>query len=124
MGWLDDLEKRKLANIVIRLANQKLSVARCRAEPKYIADDVDGEYIWRLWQKQKGLCAYSGKHMSVWPNKNGDKQSKNPDIMTIDRKNSDKGYVKRNIVLCCWRANQIKSKYSLNEIKKYFGAIL
>lgn len=37
--------------------------------------------------------------------------SANKAIITLDRKDNEKGYVKDNIVLCCSRCNLIKSNF-------------
>lgn len=68
-----------------------------------------------LWHKQNGLCVYSGQPMhyariarSHYPVRGGFTKN-NPDIVSIDRVDSEKGYTIDNIVLCRWAINAMKS---------------
>lgn len=46
------------------------------------------------------------------------KHEKNPNSPSIDRIDSSAGYTKGNILVCSWRANQLKSNGTLDEFKK------
>lgn len=52
---------------------------------------------------------------SEWTGNSG---IKNPNAPSIDRKDSTKGYVKGNVLVCSWRANCLKSDGSLDEFKR------
>lgn len=61
------------------------------------------------FQNQKGLCYYTGVPMEISTNR------RLGTSISIDRKDSALGYVKGNIVFCCWRVNTMKSSDSHEE---------
>ena len=58
------------------------------------------EDIMKQYHTQNGKCFYSGQLMSPI--------AKSSTLMSIDRIDSSEGYTKDNIVLCCWRINEMK----------------
>ena len=54
-----------------------------------------------MWCKQKGLCNLSGKRLSI--------VRFSPEIVSIDRLDNTKGYVKDNIQLLCSSVNLAKN---------------
>jgi len=68
--------------------------------------------IVELFEKQKGLCYYTGKPMysNILELENSN------DSISIDRKDSSIGYTKDNIVLCRWIINKIKNDLTLEEL--------
>jgi len=71
--------------------------------------NIDVEFLRSLWQLQDGRCAITNMPMS---HKTRDLRS-----MSIDRIDSEKGYIKGNIQLVCKWVNFAKSNHSLDEIK-------
>jgi len=69
--------------------------------------EIDVEYLIKIGKKQKWKCALTGVDLQFVPGKG----KKNPYICTIDRIDSTKGYVTRNIQLLSWIANQCKGTY-------------
>ena len=67
------------------------------------------DFIKNLFYKQSGLCALSGEKMTMILGK-GRVHSN----LSIDRINSDVGYVKDNIHLTTWIANAAKNNLTLN----------
>jgi hypothetical protein len=61
-----------------------------------------------LYNKQHGYCALSGIKMEHTIN-NNENSVENKYNISIDRINSNVGYVKDNIQLVCWVINQMKS---------------
>jgi len=43
---------------------------------------------------------------------------------TVDRKKSDKGYIKGNVATCCWKCNNMKGAMSLNEFIEHCRLIV
>ena len=43
--------------------------------------------------------------------------------LSLDRKDSNKGYTKDNVVWCCWQANNIKQDLNLNDWKQWINDI-
>tara|TARA_B100001996_G_scaffold340442_1_gene293957 strand:- start:396 stop:845 length:450 start_codon:yes stop_codon:yes gene_type:complete len=72
---------------------------------------VDIIYLLKLYKKQKGLCALTKRPMTRILGKN----KKSNTNISIDRINSDKGYMKRNIQLVCADVNIAKSDLKQRE---------
>ena len=65
--------------------------------------------IQSLWDKQKGICYYSGVEMTT--------ETNNPNKLTIDRMDSTKGYELDNVALCTYRVNLMKREMTITEFK-------
>ena len=78
----------------------------------FLINEID---IKTLYEKQKGLCFYTGKKMS-WLK--GDENK-----ISIDRIDSSLGYEESNIVLCCSRVNLMKNNLQTDQFKSYVTAI-
>lgn len=70
--------------------------------------DITIEYIWKIYLKQGKVCALSGLPLDF------DKESENG-MVSIDRINNDKGYVKRNVQLLHKKVNFMKYVYTQKE---------
>lgn len=75
--------------------------------------NIDIDYIMTLLKKQNGKCALTGWTMEF--TRSGVKGDGNPYGCTMDRINSDLGYIKGNIQLACWWPNKVKSNTSNRE---------
>lgn len=84
--------------------------AKKRHTKKEFSDDCDitVEYLVELYNTQNKKCYLSGRTLVTEIN-SGDRVS-------IDRIDSIKGYIKGNIALACWTANNIKQDLSLKEM--------
>jgi len=71
----------------------------------WIDMNVDLKYLKELWDKQKGLCIYTKIPLKLVPNANPKKSIKDLDCATVDRIDSNRGYVRGNIQFCCQFAN-------------------
>ena len=60
-------------------------------------------YLRSLYEKQGGRCFYTGVEMKI-----RGKFKADPLQMSLDRKNSSRGYVAGNVVLCCLGVNLLK----------------
>lgn len=67
--------------------------------------DIEYEYLHRIFDKQEGKCAYTGKTMTNFRDGSG---RRNPDNISIDRIDPDKGYEEGNIQLICHNVNMMK----------------
>jgi len=65
--------------------------------------EIDSQYVEQLWDKQEGKCALSGVFLT-WQAGEG-RQDFN---VSIDRKDSNKGYIIGNIQLVAQRVNIMK----------------
>lgn len=73
--------------------------ANCRTNGRDCTISVND--LIELYKKQNGLCAISGRRMSICNNKD-------LNSLSVDRLNSHKGYTKNNIRLVCWQVNTAK----------------
>lgn len=69
---------------------------------------IDIEYIWKIYLRQNRMCALSGLPLDF----NKDSAIS---MVSIDRINNEKGYVKRNIQLVDKRINYMKYTYPQKE---------
>lgn len=90
---------------VEELVAEKLKKAMSRKTAKNVTIDI--KYIMEIGDKQGWCCAISGVPLQFDHGVGG----KNPYILTIDRKDSSKGYIKRNVQLVTWQVNQAKGEY-------------
>jgi len=78
-----------------------------RSKTYNIELNFDDSYIEELYKKQEGKCFYSGLDMTF--------ERDGKYIMSVDRVDANKGYVKDNIVLCCSIINSMKNTLSTEE---------
>jgi len=77
-----------------------------RAKKKSIKWDISLEFLKELWDKQKGLCAYSGVPLSFEDN--------HPHTVSLDRIDSSKEYTEDNVQFVCTIVNYVKQRFDEN----------
>lgn len=77
---------------------------RIHARARNVKWDLTYKYIESMLKRQKGLCYYTNKLMTFEPGSEY--------LISLDRIDSDKGYIKGNVRLSCWDANNMKSTYT------------
>lgn len=102
---------------------------QCKKRSKYKSSNfsLTTKFLMELYTKQKGLCHYSGIKMDTKytpRNKRPKKQMGRPYLISIDRINSNEGYTKGNIVLCCYIINVMKSISSKSQFIKLCSKIV
>ena len=94
--------------------------------------DLTLEFLLELWNKQEGKCFYSGLKMLIpdYGTSSG-AGGRSPFSFSIDKIIPEKGYVKGNVVWCCWAVNAGKNNFSLDdyykicsEVVKHHGDVL
>ena len=87
--------------------------------------DITVEDLKNLWDDQGGKCAISGLEMTEPPSDRQRKKTKdrNPLTGSLDRIDSDKGYVKGNIQWVCTFVNYAKNNFKDKQIKEIFKTI-
>ena len=90
-----------------------LNTAKSRAKKHNRAFGIDLSYIENLWKRQNGRCNVSGQKMTTGV------LSNNKNLVSIDRKNSNKGYIKGN----CQLVTAVVNKMKLNLDSKTFKSI-
>ena len=81
--------------------------------------EIDKDYIHKIWDKQKGKCNITGLNMT-WSKGNGVIRYS----ASIDRMNSNVGYVIGNIQLVCSMINIMKNNLSDSELYWWSKAIV
>lgn len=71
------------------------------------ACDLTLDFLLDLLEKQEGKCYYTGIPMVT--------TKRSPYIVSVDRKDSSRGYERDNVVLACWRANKMKQEFSVQD---------
>jgi hypothetical protein len=84
---------------------RQMGTYRKRAQKLNLLCDIDPDFLVDLFNKQNGLCYYSGIPLewNSWGKKHPTMMS-----MSVDRKNPSLGYMKENVVLCTYRINTMK----------------
>jgi predicted nucleic acid-binding Zn ribbon protein len=88
--------------------------AKSRAKKKNIECDIDYDYIVKLYELQKGLCAKTNVPLEM-SNVNT-RHNTNPNTVSIDRIDSKRGYVKDNVELVTTIYNTAKNNWSYEDV--------
>jgi hypothetical protein len=72
---------------------------------------VSYEQLRALWDSQHGRCAYTGLPLSF--------EANHPQIISLDRIDSDRGYTETNIAFCCSIINLMKLDNSVHQLLEY-----
>lgn len=107
----------KRANQTLDEAIQyKFYQAKYRSQSKQRDFCLSIEDVKKQWEKQNGLCYYTGVPMEI--------KTKNPNHFSIDRIDSSKGYAPENIVLCTHIINLMKNDFSTEIFVEYCALVV
>lgn len=112
--YLDPLDKffaRKISNIKKSATTRGLSF------------DLEWEDLRKLYDRQKGLCFYSDVPMGLGSTKWASRNQADPDVLSVDRVDPERGYLKDNVVLCCTGINKLKGNATAEETDYFLRAI-
>jgi hypothetical protein len=73
--------------------------------------DIDTSFLKSLWEQQNEKCYYTGLQMTM-PEFRKDR---NHFSASLDRKDNTLGYLKSNVVWCCWACNVGKSVFTVKD---------
>jgi hypothetical protein len=79
--------------------------------------DLTLEYLKEVWDKQEGKCVYTNLLMINKTNQ------KSPYTASLDRINSEFGYIKRNVQFVCYSINLAKCDFTDEETKQFLKSI-
>jgi hypothetical protein len=82
---------------------------RCKAKEIPFDSNLK-EVLKDQWEKQNGICFYSGRKLNI-----SNDYHENPFSVTVDRVKPELGYVKGNLVFCCSIYNRMKQNLSYEE---------
>jgi hypothetical protein len=81
------------------------------------------EYLRRVWERQHGRCPYTGWELLLPDSTRGWSGGKNTHNASLDRIDSKKGYVKRNVQFVAMPINTAKGDFSAKEFRELLAAI-
>lgn len=94
------------------------------AQQRNLVFDVSIKYLYELFHKQNGKCAYTGDSIVLPLNVRQLRGENNEHVASLDRIDNDKGYVEGNLHWICKRVNYMKhtmqDPYFLSWIKKIY----
>jgi hypothetical protein len=98
-------EERMLISAIRARLNVCMNNQRKRG--KQFETDVTDDYLYDLFQKQNGLCKYSGIPLKI--------QTKHLATLSLDKIVPEKGYMKGNVQWVCWAVNRAKGELDEKE---------
>lgn len=97
-----------------------MNVIRQRKNRKVF--DVNLSDLKEQWEKQNGICPYTGWTMPL-PTNSGGYKGCNHNQASVDRIDPDKGYVKGNIQFTCLMANYAKHRFHESKMFEFCEAV-
>ena len=111
----EQYQKRKSQNRgkcdLDRMLTERYCALKDRAKAKGLEVNFNKTYLQYLWNKQNGFCAISGIKMTTVFYSG--RISTN---LSVDRIDSEKGYIEGNVQLVCMAVNQMKNDLTYNEL--------
>lgn len=116
--------KSKKGSTIEGSAYYLMSNVKRRCREKRWKSEIDNKWIVDQWHRQKGKCYYTKIKMKFLSNRKsfkigGGYKKNNKYNVSLDRKDPSKGYLKFNVVLCCWMANNMKQDLKIREFYKF-----
>ena len=105
--------KLKLKNPALYRIIKLMASMRSRYHNKKMIKNITSADLLDIYEKQNGKCFYTGIQMKLESNTERDLF-----LMSIDRIDSNIGYIKENVVLCCWGLNVLKGPHSNDDLFK------
>lgn len=86
--------------------------------------NIDEKYLKQLWERQKGICPYTGIKMILPETTHKSHQIKSLKRASLDRIDSSKGYLKDNVEFVCYAINSAKNNFKKEEMKSFIKEII
>lgn len=80
--------------------------------------EIDINYLKEIWDKQKGICPYTGIKM-ILPKTTKEYSIRSLKKASLDRIDSSKEYVNGNVEFVCYAINMAKNSFSREEMKEF-----
>jgi hypothetical protein len=84
-----------------------LAAAKYRAKKKDLPIDINKSHLVRLWEKQDGKCAFSGRPLVLQSGAG----RVHPDSPSLDRIVPELGYIKGNVRIVTYHVNVCLSEF-------------
>jgi hypothetical protein len=94
--------------------SQLLYNAKTRAVKKNLEFNITFEFLTKLLQDSKYICAVTRLQMNL---KSDSRKKANAFKCSLDRIDSNKGYTEDNVRFVCWAVNQMKADRTDEEFK-------
>jgi hypothetical protein len=107
--------RKQINNNLNKYLNGKISSHKYINKKYNVLIDYDTEYLLSLGMN----CYYCGISCKF----GYEKDPCNPDTLSYDKKNSDIGYIKENIVVCCWFCNRMKNQTVYEDWRKFIDFV-
>jgi hypothetical protein len=116
ISWGCDCVRRKNNSCfwkgIGEIPGRYLNRIKCTAELKDIKMSVNKKYLWKLFLKQNRKCSLSGLNIGFGSSRNEDTTA------SLDRINSNKGYIKGNVWWVHKDINIMKNDFSVEKFKE------
>lgn len=89
-----------------------------RSTGKSLDNNLSLEFLKELWEKQNGICPYTGIKMEF--NLNGNRR---PRAASLDRIDSSEGYTQNNVEFVCEFINLGKNGFNKSDVQKFLQEI-
>ena len=100
---------------------------RSRSKANKTELNIDLDYLRALWEKQEGRCAYTNLKMEMPVTHSQSKYLKkrsSPFTGSIDRIDSNQGYIKNNVHFICLALNYAKKDWTEEDFKAFLNALI
>jgi len=98
--------------------------ARIRARTRLKGfSDIDEVYLKILWEQQEGLCPLSGKRIFLPRTTQGFEDNRSPYNASLDRIDSNLGYIKGNVRFVSFIANCAKAGWEDQVVLEFCNAV-
>lgn len=98
--------------------------ARSRSKEKGYQTDITAKYLKEeVWDKQDGICPYTGIKMELGRTSGDEDIKKTPIKASLDRVDPNIGYVKGNVEFVCYCVNVMKNDFSKQKMVDFIKKI-
>jgi hypothetical protein len=108
----------------VRFFAYRLNSLKSRSKKIGKPFNLTAEYLSRLYEQQQGLCFYSGIPMKFTSDGFHKNQQADPDTLSVDRLDSNRGYEIGNVALCCNAINKMKGNSTIEEIEYFLSKLV
>ena len=118
-AYIKRLKDNNNSKTIYELLDKRYLGLKERAKRHGLLVNITKQYLYNLWDKQKGLCALSNVPMTFINN-----CGRIPTNVSIDRIDSNKGYIAGNIQLVCMAVNQMKNDLDMQTLLMFCNKII
>ena len=96
---------------------ERYKTLKNRSKTDKLPFNLDSKDLYNLYLKQNKKCYYSNIDLNVETHRKSE-DPQNYNTLSVDRIVPNKGYTKKNIVLCCYSINRFKSNSKIKDLKE------